>query len=242
MRGPIVPGASRNAALQTTVANRLLAALPRAEYRRLLSGIEPVTLRFGEVLYEAGAPIRHVYFPIDCVICLLTRTESQRAVETGLVGYEGMVGISLALGVDVSSVHALVQVAGTALRVPAERFGTELRRGPNLRRELHRYADMKLAQARQAAACAASHLFEHRLACRLLMTSDRSRSMEILLTQKYLATVLNVRRESVTEAAASLRSRDLISYSRGTIRILNRKGLLSASCSCYRQIEVLHAA
>jgi CRP-like cAMP-binding protein len=242
MKDPIVPKASWWAPLQTTVANGLLAALPRPEYQRLLSGMEPVKLRFGEVLHEAGAPIRYVYFPIDCVICLLTRTESQRPVETGLVGYEGMVGVSLALGVDVSAVHALVQVAGTALRVPAERFDTELRRGPQLRHELYRYADMELAQARQTAACATSHLFEHRLACRLLMTSDRSRSPEILLTQDYWATVLHVRRESVTLAAAALRSRDLISYVRGTIRILNREGLLSASCSCYRQIKVPHAA
>ena len=230
-------GTSRKAVLEVPAANSLLAALPRAEHRLLLSGLEPITLEFGAVLQEAGAPIRYVYFPIDCVVCLLTKTESQRAVETGLVGYEGMVGISLAFGVDVSSVRAVAQVAGIALRVPAERFKAECRRGLQLRRESYRYADVKMAQARQAAACAASHLFEQRLACRLLMTSDRSRSQEILLTQEHLATVLNVRRESVTEAAASLRSRDLISYHRGTITILNRKGLLSASCSCYRQIE-----
>jgi len=237
-----VTGGSRKAAVQTTAANSLLAALPRAEHRRLLSGLEPITLEFGAVLQEAGAPIRHVYFPIDCVVCLLSKTESQRAVETGLVGYEGIVGMSLALGVNIPSVRAVVQVAGIALRVPAERFNTECRRGLQLRRELYRYADVKMAQARQATACLALHLFEQRLACRLLMTSDRARSQEIFLTHEYLATVLNVRRESVTEAAASLRSRDLISYHRGRITILDRKGLLSASCSCYRRIEALHAA
>ena len=232
---------SRKAALEVPVANSVLAALPRADYRRLLPGLEPVTLKFGEVLHESGAPIRYVYFPIDSVVCLLTTTEGQRTVETGLVGYEGMVGVSLALGVDVSSVRALVQAAGTAMRMPAARFCSELQRCLPLQRELYRCAHVKLAQARQTAACTASHLFEQRLACWLLMTSDRSRSQEILLTQEYLAAVLSVRRVSVTLASGSLRSRNLISYDRGKIRILNRKGLETASCSCYRKIEVLHA-
>ena len=230
--------ASRKAALEGPAANSVLAALPRAAYRRLLPSLEPITLEFGVVLHELGAPIRHVYFPIDCVVCLLTGTESQQAVETGLVGYEGMLGVSLALGVGVSSVRAVVQVAGTALRMPAARFNNEFRRCPPLQRELYRCAHVEMTQARQTAACVASHLFEQRFACWLLMTSDRSRSREMLLTQGYLATVLNVRRESVTQVAGSLRSRALISYSRGRIGILDRKGLESASCSCYRPIEV----
>lgn len=234
--------ASRTATLEGLAANNVLAALPRAAYRRLLPNLEPIKLEFGEVLQEPGAPIRHVYFPIDCVVCLLTGTESQQTVETGLVGYEGMLGISLALGVGVSSVRALVQVAGTAVRMPAARFNIEFRRCPPLQRELYRYAHVKISQARQTAACVASHLFEQRLACWLLMTSDRSRSQELPLTHENLATVLAVRRESVTQAAGSLRSRDLISYHRGRIGILDRKGLESASCSCYRPIEVLHAA
>ena len=109
--------------------NSVLAALPRADYRRLLPVLERVVLEFGDVLHEAGAPIRHVYFPVDCVVCLLTRTDGQRSVETGLVGHEGMVGISLALGVEVPSVRAVVQVAGSALRMPSARFNDELRRG-----------------------------------------------------------------------------------------------------------------
>ena len=238
----MLSGASRRAALEVPAANDVLAALPRPEYRRLLSGLEPIKLEFGEVLHEAHGPIRYVYFPIDCVVCLLTRTESQRTVETGLVGYEGMVGISLVLGVDVSSVRALVQVAGTALRMPAARFKDEFRRCPPLQRELYRCVHAKMTQARQTAACIASHLLEQRLACWLLMLSDRSRSKEVLLTQEYLATVLNVRRVSVTHASGSLRSRNVISYRRGRIGILDRKGLESASCSCYRPIEVLNAA
>ena len=233
--------ANLRAELDVPVANSVLAALSRPEYQRLLPGLEPITLKFGEVLHEPGVPIRYVYFPIDSVICLLTRADGQRTVETGLVGYEGMVGIPLALGVDVSSVRALVQVAGTAMRMSAARFQNELRRCVHLQRELYRYTYVKMAQARQTAACIASHVFEQRLACWLLMTSDRSRSPEILMTQEYLATVLSVRRVSVTKASVSLQSRNLVSYRRGSIKILNRKGLEAASCACYRQIEVLHA-
>jgi CRP-like cAMP-binding protein len=232
---------SRPAALEAPVANSVLAALPRTDYRRLLPGLEPVALQFGDVLLEAGAPIRYVYFPVDSVVCLLTSAGGQRMVETGLVGYEGMVGISLALGVDVSSVRALVQAAGTAMRMPAARFCSELEACLPLRRELYRHAHVKLAQARQAAACTASHLFEQRLACWLLMATDRSKSQEVLLTQEYLAAVLNVRRVSVTLACGALRLRHLISHDRGKIRVLNRKGLEAASCSCYRKIEALHA-
>lgn len=226
----------RKATLEVPMANSVLATLPRADYRRLLPGLESVRLEFGEVLHEAGAPIRHVYFPLDCVVCLLNRTEGQRAVETGLVGYEGMLGVSLVLGVDVSPVRALVQVAGTAMRMPAARFHSEFRRCLSLQRELHRYTHVKLTQARQTAACISSHLFEQRLACWLLTTSDRSRSQEVLLTHEYLAAVLDVRRESVTQATGSLRLRGLIACGRGRIEILDRRGLKIASCSCYTKI------
>lgn len=228
--------ASRKAAPEVTLANHVLAALPSAEYQRLLPMLEPITLKFGEVLQEQGAPIRYVYFPVDCVICLLTETDDRRAVKTGLVGYEGMVGMSLALGVDISPVRALVQVAGASHRMSAACFIDEFQRARTLRRELHRCAHAEMAQARQTAACMGSHLFEQRLTRWLLMTSDRSRSQEIPLTHEYLAAVMNARRESVTQAAGSLRSRGLISYARGKIKILDRTGLEAASCTCYRPI------
>ena len=229
--------ASRKAALEKPSVNAVLAALPRTDYLRLLSDLEPVTLEFGEVLHEMGDPIRYVYFPIDCVVCLLTGTAGQRTVETGLVGYEGVVGVSLALGVDVSSVRTEVQSAGTALRMSAAHFNSALLRCLPLQRELYRVANAKLAQARQAAACFASHSVEQRLACWLLMTSDRSRSQELLLTQEYLASVMNVRRESITFSVSPLQTRNLISCHRGRIRILDRAGLEAASCRCYRTID-----
>ena len=222
------------------VANSLLAALPRAEIQRLLAGLEPINLHVGEVLHEPGGPIRYVYFPLQSVVCLMAKAEAGQAVEVGLVGHEGMVGISLALGVDVSSARAVVHSPGTALRMKASVFQEELSRCKPLRRELYRYAFVKLTMARQAAVCIASHNLEQRLACWLLMTSDRVRSPDIDLTQETLASTLNVRRSTVTLASISLRSRKLIEYNRGKIRILNRKSLESASCSCYRRIEALH--
>jgi CRP-like cAMP-binding protein len=240
-KGAAAAGANRQPALQGLVANSVLAALPRADYERLLPALEPVALKHGEVLHEEGAPIRYVYFLVDSVVSLLTRTESQRTTATGMVGYEGMVGMSLVYGVDTSSVRAQVLAAGTAMRMPAERFRDEFRRCLPLQRELYRYAYVELAQARQVAACIGSHHLEQLLASMLLMISDRSGSQNIFLTQEYLAGTLRTRRESITQAAAALRSRKLISYSRGKIIIVRRKGLEAASGSCYSKIETLHA-
>lgn len=229
--------ADRASAANREAANNLLAALPHAEYQRLLAGLEPVTLEYGEVLHEAGAPVRHVYFPIDCVVSLLTAHEDHQGLEVGLVGYEGMVGISLALGVDAASVRALVQASGTALRMDAARFHKAFRESLPLQRELHRYTHAKLAMARQTVACHRFHAIEARVARCYLMTSDRVRSDEFFLTQAFLADMLGVRRATVTAAAGPLQKRRLISYSRGKIRILDRRGLETASCRCYTRIE-----
>jgi CRP-like cAMP-binding protein len=229
--------AKTQAPSEASIANTLLAALPRKDYLGLLPGLEPVTLKFGEVLHEPGVPIRHVYFPIDCVISLLTTVEAHHALEVGLVGHEGMVGISLALGTDVSSVRALVQATGTAMRMNAARFHETFQQCLPLQRELYRYAYAKLALARQTVACNAFHAVEARLARWLLMTSDRARSEEFFLTQTFLADMLGVRRTTVNEAARPLRRRKLISYSRGKIRILDRKRLEAAACGCYTRVE-----
>jgi CRP-like cAMP-binding protein len=231
--------ANREAAKQAPIANRLLTALPHAEHQRLLPGFEPLNLTFGEVLHEPGVPIRYVYFPIDSVISLLTTvegTEGERALEVGLVGNEGMVGISLALGVEISSVRALVQASGSAMRMKAARFLKAFRQCPPLQREVYRYADAKLTQARQTIACNGFHAVEARLARWLLTTSDRVPSEEFFLTQAFLAQMLGVRRGTVSEAAGSLQHRHLISYCRGKIRILDRKGLEAACCRCYTRI------
>lgn len=220
-------------------ANSLLAAVPRTEYQRLAAALEPVSLTFGDVLYESGDPIRYVYFPSDCLISLLTQVEDHMALEVGLVGSEGMVGIPLALGIGTSSVRALVQGTGTAMRMEAGRFQLEFKQSPSLQRELYRYTHLLMAQFSQTAACNRFHVVEARLARWLLMTRDRVRSNEFHLTHEFLADMLGVQRVGVTNAASALRKRKLIDYSRGNITILNPRGLSAACCACYRIVKDL---
>jgi PAS domain S-box-containing protein len=221
------------------IANRMLAAMPREEYQRLSAGLEPVSLTFGDVLYEPGDSIHYIYFPTDCLISLLTQVEDHMALEVGLVGSEGMVGIPLALGVGTSSVRALVQGTGVAMRMEAGRFQLEFKQSPSLQRGLYRYAHLLMAQFTQTAACNRFHVVEARLARWLSMTRDRVKSDRFQLTQEFLADMLGVRRVGVTNAASALRRRKLIEYSRGNITILDRKGLNAASCACYRIVKDL---
>ena len=217
-------------------ANILLAALPGAEYRHLLAALEPVTLKQGEVLHEPAAPIRHLYFPAGCVVCLMTAGADHKPVEVGLVGYEGMVGIALVLGTGDSSVRAVVASSGAALRVEATHFRNTLPQCPSLQQELYRHTYAMLARARQTIACNSFHLSDARLARWLLETCDRARSLELFLTHSALASMLGLRRVTVTEIAGRLWRRRLISYSRGWIRILDRPGLEAAACCCYMRI------
>ena len=216
------------------VANRLLAALPRREYQRLLSGLEAVTLTFGEVLYEPGMPIRHVYFPTDSLVSLLTLVEGHMALEIGLVGREGMLGIPLALGINDSPVRALVQGTGTALRMTSARFHSEHRKHGPLNRELNRYIHERIVQITQTAACNRFHPVEGRLARWLLMTRDRMGTNHFRHTHELLGNMLGVLRVAVTNAAGALQRRKLISYRRGEIDIVDGKGLEAAACACYR--------
>jgi CRP-like cAMP-binding protein len=226
--------------MAAAILNSLLAALPRKSYRRLLPGLAPVDLAFGEVLYDAGEPIRDVYFPSQSLVSLLTLVEGHLALEVGMVGREGMVGIPLALGVEVSPVRALVQGAGPALRMSADRFRKELPRNPALQRELHRYVHAMMAQISQTAGCNRFHVVEARLARWLLMTRDRVRSGRFRMTHDFLSHMLGVRRVGVTEAASALQRRKLIEYSRGNIRILDDRGLEAACCSCYQVVKDMH--
>jgi len=226
------------------VPNRLLAALPASQRERLLDGLESVTLHYGEVLNEPGEAIRHVHFPSDCLVSLLTVVEGHRALEVGLVGREGMLGSRLALGINTSPVRALVQGTGTALRMKSTRFLQELQRNTELRRAVLRFADSLMGQVTHTAACNRFHMIEARLARWLLMTRERLPSAQFRLTQEFLADMLGVRRVGVTSAAGALQRKKLIHYRRGIITILDQKGLEGASCSCYRHVQVpgLHIA
>ena len=224
----------------SSVANSLLAALPRMEYQRLAAGLEPVTLVFGEVLYEPGEPIRHVYFPSKSLVSLLTLVDGRLALEIGMVGREGMLGTALALGVSLSPVRALVQGAGAAMRMKSARFLKELRQSLPLQRALYSYTHILMAQVAQTAACNRFHVAQSRLARWLLMTRDRIQSTEIHLTQEYLAHMLGVEQVGVTRAAGQLQRRKLIQYSRGKISIVDQRGLEAASCSCYEFVRNIH--
>jgi CRP-like cAMP-binding protein len=231
----------RRAAKQVAeIPNSLLAALPRKSYLKMLSGLEPVDLVFGNVLYEAGAPIRDVYFPGRSLVSLLTVVEGHLALEVGLVGREGMLGIQLALGIATSPVRALVQGAGPALKMSAARFRSELRRSPPLQRELQLYVHAMMAQISQTAACNRFHVVEARLARWLLMTRDRVLSGEFRMTHEFLSHMLGVRRVGVTEAASALQRKKLIEYRRGNITILDHSGLEASSCSCYKVVRDMH--
>jgi len=226
--------------MAAAIQNSLLAALPRKSYLRLAPGLAPVELVFGEVLYEAGDPIRDVYFPTQSLVSLLTVVEGHLALEVGMVGREGMVGVPLVLGADVSPVRALVQGAGPALKMDAQRFRNELNASPPLQREVQRYIYAMMVQISQTAGCNRFHVVEARLARWLLMTRDRMRSGHFRMTHEFLSHMLGVRRVGVTEAASALQRRKLIEYSRGSITILDDRGLEAACCSCYQVVNDMH--
>lgn len=240
-RAPLVrTPQSKNVVAPVPAENILLAALPRKEFGLLEAFLEPVKLVFGEVIYRPGEPINHVYFPTDSLVSLLTMAEGHQALEVGLVGREGILGVPLALGVGNSPVRALVQGTGMALRMTATHFCNELQLNVFLQREVFRYTYELMVQMTQTAACNRFHRVEERLARWLLMTRDRVRSNHIHLTQELLANMLGVRRVGVTKAACDLRQRNLITYNRGQIHILDPEGLEQAACQCYQIVKDMH--
>ena len=224
-------------AKQVSVPNRLLAALPRNDYRKLLSVLEPVKLAFGEVLYQPRAQIQHVYFPNDCFVSMLTTVDTGQAAEVGLIGSEGMIGVPMALGVAVSPFRAVVQGGGTAMRMKVVDFRRDFSKNAALQRGLFLFTHLLMIQIAQTAACNRFHVVTQRMARWMLMTSDRVNSNEFRITQEFLALMLGVRRSGVSVAMCGLRERKLIVYRRGTITILDHGGLVTASCGCYKTVK-----
>jgi CRP-like cAMP-binding protein len=225
--------------------NHLIQGLPHTERARFLTICKPVELASAEVLCESGTPTRYVYFPINGVISLVTPIEGRSMLEVGMVGSEGMVGTQLVLGVGESPLHALVQGTGSAWRIAAAPFRTELARSTALRVSLNRYVCVTMNQLASSVVCQRFHRIGPRLARWLLMTQDRAHADSFHVTHEFLAYMLGVRRVGVTSAAVALQRLGLIRYRRGELVVLDRHGLEAAACCCYAAerkiyLDILH--
>lgn len=219
------------------IANQLLAALPKKDYLALQRHLEEIPLVFEELLYRPNVLISDVYFPNSGVVSLLAGANERSTLEVGLVGNEGMVGLSAFFGVNSSLNRAVVQGVGSAMKMKATALRKECNNGGVLPRLLRRYSHSVLTQVTQAAVCNQFHSVDARLARWLLMTHDRMGDDEFQLTQEFLSNMLGVRREGVSLAAGDLQRRKLIRYSRGRLKILDRPGLEATSCACYEIIR-----
>ena len=217
--------------------NRLLAALPEAEFESIAAHLELVPMRLGDRVYEPGRQLQHAWFPTSAIVSLHYVTESGASAETAGVGNEGMVGVSLILGGDSTSSSALVQTAGHAYRIERSRLKQEFHGSAALHDLLLRYTQALLTQMGQTAVCNRHHAVEQQLCRWLLLTVDRCPDIELVMTQELVASMLGVRRESVTEAAAKLQLGGYIRYRRGHIAVLDRAGLEAHACECYAVVK-----
>jgi CRP-like cAMP-binding protein len=217
--------------------NHILAGLPPEELNRLLPNLSDVTLSHGDVVYESGGRLNHIYFPTTVVVSLLYTMADGATAEMGLAGNDGLVGIALFLGGETTSSRAVVQAAGDALRMDAKLLQSEFARGGPLQRLLLRYTQALITQISHTAVCNRLHSVEKRLCRWLLLSHDRVKSDELLMTQEFIANMLGGRRESVTVAAGHLQDDGLIQYVRGRVTILNRQGLESRVCECYHIVQ-----
>lgn len=226
----------------TTAQNHLIELLPRAHRRRLMALGESVDLVLSDVLCEPDEPMRHLWFPVDGFISLVTLIADHPGLEVGMVGREGMLGAQVALDVTTSPLRALVQGSGTAWRFDVEPFRAELADSPPLQQVLRRYVYVRMAQLALAAACLRYHLIGPRLARWLLMSQDRAHGNQFHVTHEFLAYMLGVRRVGVTMAAGELQRAGLISYHRGELTVVDRAGLERAACGCYDNDRRAYAA
>lgn len=221
-------------ARQDFLENNLLRLLPAEEYARLHTSIRRTSLALGDVLYEPGGLLDHVYFPTSCVVSCLYTMDDGSTAEMALAGNDGVVGVATFLGGETMPHRAVVQIGGTALKMPARLLQEEFARGGRLQHILLRYTHALIIQISQTAVCNRLHSVEQRLCRWLLLCHDRVNGASIAMTQEFIANLLGGRRESVTRAAGHLQDMGLIQYSRGHILILDRKGLEAIVCECYR--------
>jgi len=217
--------------------NHLLDALPAADYARVVPHLELVPMRLGDVLYEPGIKLRHVYFPTTSIVSLLYVMENGASAEIAVVGNEGILGVSLFMGGDTTPSRAVVQSAGHGFRLKADLLKTEFGRfGPTMQLLL-RYTQALITQMAQTAVCNRHHSVDQQLCRWLLLSLDRLRTNDLSMTQELIANMLGVRREGVTEAAGKLQDSGFISYRRGKIKVLDRTGLERRTCECYQVVK-----
>jgi CRP-like cAMP-binding protein len=216
--------------------NHLLAALPTVEYERLEGQLEPVTLKLGQVIYESGDNLSHLYFPTTSVISMLYIMENGGTAEIGIAGNNGLIGYALFMGGETTSSRAVVQIAGDAVRMTASDAKKAFRLGGTFQELLLRYTQSLITQISQTAVCNRLHTVEQQLCRWLLINHDLLPSDQVVMTQDLIANMLGVRREGVSLAATDLQKRGVIKYVRGTISILDREKLEAASCECYQVV------
>jgi CRP-like cAMP-binding protein len=219
--------------LHSARENHLLAALPALEMQRLYPQLEETSLRTGDVLYEPGVELRHVYFPTTSIVSIVHAIENGSSTEVAIVGNEGIIGVPLFMGGDAASSRAIVQSAGHAFRMPGRHIKEAFIRGGAVQSLLLRYTQSLIAQMAQTAVCNRHHSLKQQLCRRLLMNLDRLPSNEMRMTQEWIANMLGVRREGVTESAGRLQKLGMIHYSRGHIVVLDRPALETETCECY---------
>jgi CRP-like cAMP-binding protein len=217
--------------------NRLLAALSPAENERLIPHLQLVPMPLGKVLYESGDQLRHVYFPIDCIVSLLYVMEDGASAEISVVGNEGLLGIALFMGGESTPSRAIVQSAGHAYRLIGQLLKEEFHRNGHMQLLLLRYTQALITQMAQTAVCNRHHSVDQQLCRWLLLSLDRLASNKLTMTQELIANMLGVRREGVTEAAGKLQKLGVIRYSRGQIEVLDRPALEKHCCECYAVVR-----
>jgi CRP-like cAMP-binding protein len=217
--------------------NQLLAALSKAELKRLSPHLELVPMPLAHVVYESGRVLDHVYFPTTCIVSLLYVMEDGASAEIAVVGHEGIVGISLFMGGETTPSRAVVQSAGEALRLPAKYLRAEFGRSGSLQHLLLRYTQSLITQMAQTAVCNRHHSVDQQLCRWLLLSLDRLSSNELNMTQELIANMLGVRREGVTAAAGKLQDAGAIEYRRGHIKVIDRPKIEKMSCECYEVVR-----
>jgi CRP-like cAMP-binding protein len=217
--------------------NHILSALSPAVQERLFPLLELVEMPLGKVIYESGDKLRHVYFPTDSIVSLLYVMEDGASAEISVVGNDGMIGVALFMGGESTPSRAIVQSAGSAYRLLAKKFMGEFDRYTELLLLLLRYSQCLITQMAQTAVCNRHHSIDQQLCRWLLLSLDRLPSNKLTMTQELIANMLGVRREGVTEAAGKLQKLGIIEYSRGQIRVLDRKRLEHECCECYKVVK-----